>query len=91
MKKLLNYQQYAEKNYEAFKQAVTLLINEKNYCEEKKDYLYNKYKAKLYNIYWDDSVYDPVGLEQLIDSYEWNERKNSYNQDKDYYDSIRVK
>jgi hypothetical protein len=62
-----------------------------DYPEEYQDYLYNKAKAERYNIAWDYGVYDPIGLAQAIDQYEWSEKKDKYNNDWDYYSRLGVR
>ena len=62
-----------------------------DYPEEYQDYLYNKAKAEWYNIDWDYEIYDPIGLAQAIDQYEWSERKHQYNNDKEYYNNLGVR
>lgn len=88
---VLKYQEQIDRNYQMFKQAIGRLVNKKPWSEEEQSYLYNRAKADLYNIDWDYNIYDPVGLEQAIETHEWSMRKDSYNQDKDYYDRIRLK
>lgn len=78
------------KEQEMFKQNVSNM-GQHNYPEEYQHYLYNKAKAELYNIDWDYEVYDPIGLSQAIDQYEWSERKHQYNNDKEYYNNLGVR
>ena len=74
------------KEQENFKKSlVNIELHE--YPEEYEHYLYNKAKAELYNIDWDYEIYDPIGLAQAIDQYEWSERKDKYNNDKEYYNN----
>lgn len=80
-----------QRNYEMFKQAIGKLIEEKAWSEEEEDYLYNKAKAELYNLYWDYTIYDPVGLAQLVEQYEWLDRKDRHNQDREYYNNLGVR
>ena len=78
------------KEQENFKKSlVNIELHE--YPEEYEHYLYNKAKAELYNIDWDYEVYDPIGLAQAIDQYEWSERKHQYNNDKEYYNNLGVR
>lgn len=94
MKKIsqsIKYQEQIDRNYQMFKQAIGRLVNKKSCSEEEQSYLYNRAKADLYNIDWDYNIYDPVGLEQAIETHEWSMRKDHYNQDRDYYDRIRLK
>lgn len=78
------------KEQENFKKSlVNIELHE--YPEEYEHYLYNKAKAELYNIDWDYEVYDPIGLAQAIDQYEWLERRDKYNNDWDYYSRLGVR
>ena len=78
------------KEQENFKKSL-VYIGLHDYPEECEHYLYNKAKAELYNIDWDYEVYDPIGLAQAIDQYEWSERKHQYNNDKEYYNNLGVR
>lgn len=78
------------KEQEMFKQNVSDM-KQHNYPEEYQHYLYNKAKAKLYNIGWDYEVYDPIGLSQAIEQYEWLEKKHQYNNDREYYNNLGVR
>jgi len=62
-----------------------------DYPEEYQDYLYNKAKAERYNLDWNYDIYDPIGLAQAIDQYEWSEKKDKYNNDWDYYSRLGVR
>jgi len=62
-----------------------------DYPEEYEDYLYNKAKAERYNLDWDYDIYDPIGLAQAIDQYEWSEKRDKYNNDWDYYSRLGVR
>jgi hypothetical protein len=78
------------KEQENFKESlVNIELHE--YPEKYEHYLYNKAKAELYNIDWDYDDYDPIGLAQAIDQYEWSKRKHQYNNDKEYYDNLGVR
>jgi hypothetical protein len=76
------------KNYEMFKEAIGQLVDKTNYSDEKKDYLHNKAKAELYNIDWDYSIYDPVGLKQAVDEQEFIEMGAKHNDKWDYYNKL---
>lgn len=78
------------KKQENFKKSL-VNIGLHEYPEEYEHYLYNKAKAEYYNIDWDYEVYDPIGLAQAIDQYEWSERKHQYNNDKEYYNNLGVR
>ena len=86
----IKYAMTIQRNYEMFKQAIGKLIEEKAWSDEEEDYLYDKAKAELYNIEWDYTIYDPVGLKQAVEEREWLDRKDSYNQDRDYYNRLGV-
>lgn len=86
----IKYAMTIQRNYEMFKQAISKLTKEKAWSEEEEDYLYDKAKAELYNIEWDYTIYDPVGLKQAIEEREWLDNKDSYNQDRDYYNRLGV-
>ena len=86
----VKYAMQIQRNYEMFKQAIGLILKDKTYSDEEEEYLYNKAKAELYNIEWDYSIYDPVGLKQAIEEREWLDRKDSYNQDRDYFNNLGV-
>jgi hypothetical protein len=78
------------KEQENFKKSlVNIELHE--YPEEYEHYLYNKAKAELYNIDWDYEIYDPIGLAQAIDQYEWSEKRDKYNNDWDYYSRLGVR
>ena len=78
------------KEQENFKNSL-VYIGLHEYPEECEHYLYNKAKAELYNIDWDYDVYDPIGLAQAIDQYEWSEKRDKYNNDKEYYNNLGVR
>ncbi len=80
-----------EKNYKMFKEALNIICRKIELSEEDQNYLYLKAKAELYNIDWDYSIYDPIGLEQTIDEYESLERKYMLQQKGDYYKNIEIK
>ena len=86
----VKYAMQVQRNYEMFKQAIGLLCETKELTEEEENYLYLKAKAELYNLDWDYSIYDPIGLQQALEEHEWIEKKDSYNQDRDYYNSLGV-
>lgn len=87
----VKYAMQIQRNYEMFKQAITTLCKREELEEEQENYLYNKAKAELYNLYWDYSIYDPVGLAQLVEQYEWLDRKDRHNQDREYYNNLGVR
>lgn len=62
-----------------------------DYPEEYEDYLYNKAKAERYNLNWDFSVYDPVGLAQAIEEHDWLEVRHQFNYDREYFNNTRVR
>lgn len=76
------------RNYEMFKEAIGQLVDKTNCSDEKKDYLYNKAKAELYNINWDYSIYDPTGLKQAVDEQEFLEMGDKHNNKWDYYNRL---
>lgn len=87
----IKYAIQIQRNYDMFKQAIGKLIQEKAWSDEEEDYLYDRAKAELYNIEWDYTIYDPIGLKQAIEEYEWIERKERYNNDRDYYNRLGVR
>lgn len=87
----IKYATQIQRNYEMFKQAIGLLCETKELTEGEENYLYLKAKANLYNIDWDYSIYDPIGLQQALEEHEWLEKKDRYNQDRDYYDKLGVR
>ena len=87
----VKYAMQIHRNYEMFKQAIGLLCETKELTEEEENYLYLKAKAELYNLDWDYSIYDPIGLQQALDEHEWLEERDKYNQDRDYYNSVGVR
>lgn len=87
----VKYAMQIQRNYEMFKQAISLLVKEKSWSDEEEDYFYDKAKAELYGLDWDYGIYDPVGLKQTIEEHEWLYRKDNYNQDREYYNNLGVK
>ena len=89
-KEALRMREEFTKEQEMFNKSLSKIWGH-DYPEEYEDYLYNKAKAELYNIDWDYDIYDPIGLAQEIDAYEWSERKHQYNNDKEYYNNLGVR
>lgn len=57
--------------YEHFKEAIQVLSSLRYRVDhEILDYLYDVIKAKLYNLDWNRTVYNPDGLSNLILEYE---------------------
>ena len=66
-------------------------ICQHDYPEEYQEYLYNKAKAERYNLDWNYDIYDPIGLAQAIDQHEWSERRDKYNNDREYYNNLGIR
>lgn len=84
-----NYTQRLKEHAQTYLNKV-LEISKYKWDDEKEQYLMNIAKLPMLGISWDESIYDPVGLQQAVDEREYELRRTELNYNRDYYFSRRL-
>lgn len=84
-----NYTQRLKEHAQTYLNKV-LEISKYSWDDEKEQYLMNIAKLPMLGISWDESIYDPVGLQQTVDEREYELSKTELNYNRDYYFSRRL-